>query len=75
MVFGTVIVGQEKTVFGMHEIAFPDVAVEGENILDYFLAQEGRCYNWHTLEQTIQKTLLDKCMPFTIQEHINMMET
>lgn len=79
MVFSrTVIVGQEKTVFGMHEIAFPDVAVEGENIfLDYFLAQEGRCYNWHTLwNKLYKKTLLDKCMPFFKQfkEHINMME-
>ncbi len=79
MVFSrTVLVGQEKTVFGMHEVAFPNEIIDGESIfLDFFLAQEGRCYNWHTLwNKLYKKTLWDKCLIFFDQykEHINMME-
>jgi len=78
MVLGrTVIEDNEKVIFGMHDIAFFDGVIEGDAVLNMFLAQEGRCYSWHTIwNKLYRKSLWDKCLPYFLkqQEHIVMME-
>lgn len=78
MILGrTVMVANEKTIFGMHDIAFPDEAIEGEAVLNMFLTQEGRCYSWHTMwNKLYRKSLWDTCLPhFQEQkEHVIMLE-
>jgi predicted HAD superfamily hydrolase len=73
----TVMEENEKVVFGMHDIAFPDEILEGESVLNTFLAQEGRCYGWHTMwNKLYRKNLWDICLPYYEKqnEHIVMME-
>ncbi|MGQ8873601.1 HAD-IA family hydrolase [Paenibacillus sp. TSA_86.1] len=73
----TVMVEKEKVVFGMHDIAFPDQIVHGDAVLNMFLAQEGRCYSWHTMwNKLYKKSLWDQCVPYfkKQEEHIVMME-
>lgn len=73
----TVMVEHEKTVFGFHDIAFPDETLEGESIFKAFLEQEGRCYSWHTIwNKLYKKSLWDTCLPFYKEqkEHLVMME-
>ncbi|MBY0011671.1 glycosyltransferase [Paenibacillus typhae] len=73
----TVLEEKEKLVFGMHDIAFPEEALTGREILNSFLAQEGRCYSWHTMwNKLYKKSLWDRCLPYYQKqtEHIIMME-
>ena len=39
--------------------------LEGENILQTFLKQEGACFLWHTVwDKLYSKNLIEKCMPY-----------
>lgn len=73
----TAMVDKEKSVFGLHDIAFPNKAIEGEAVLELFLAQEGRCYSWHTMwNKLYRKSLWDTCLPYFQEQkdHVVMME-
>lgn len=73
----TVMVANEKSVFGLHDIAFPNEDIEGESVFKAFLEQEGRCYSWHTIwNKLYRKSLWDTCLPFYKEqkEHLVMME-
>ncbi len=73
----TVLVERDRVVFNLHDVAFPDEALRGKAVFQTFLAQEGRCYSWHTVwNKLYSRSLWERCLPYyqTFDEHVVMME-